>query len=98
MTRAARTVLRRSPSLSIEGFDDFSAAFIFQESPPRAYRVDALSWLVLETCDGRTQDELIEDIAKGFGRGRDVQQPMDAAIRELKERGLIVEGPVLQTN
>lgn len=47
---------------AIEPFADLSAAFVFFDDPVRLITLDRLTWYVLELCDGRTENEIVEKV------------------------------------
>ena len=73
-------------------FTDGSSAYVFRQSPPAVFILDALSWTILYHCDHKSLEEVQRWIAAATEHleGSDVFHEMCGPIvEELEERGLI---------
>lgn len=90
MIKQDEFVYQRKENLKSRPFEPWHAVVVYTPDTPALHWLNAMAWLVLEACDGRTVNEIIEVIADALPRDRAVaEQSVERCLADLEQKGLI---------
>jgi Coenzyme PQQ synthesis protein D (PqqD) len=80
---------QRVDNVRLRAFDKWHAAMAYTPDEPALHWLNSSAWLVLELCNGRAEEEIVEEYGQLFS-GRDGHaQTVRACLESLEQKGII---------
>ncbi len=95
MTASAQFRYTKNARLRMRLFKPWHAAMVYTADAPALHWINSTTWLILELCEERTEDDIAADVATVLEKEEEiVRADVRSALIELEQKGLIMKGPV----